>query len=200
MAPSEHESVTHWLRRLESDDDSAAQQQLWDRYFARLTAVARARLGTAPRREADEEDVALSVFESFFRAARDGRFPQLRDRTGLWPLLVKITARKAVNQIKRQNAQKRSAAREAPLVDPSRLTGREPTPQFALEVAEQVESLLGRLDDELRGIALMKLEGYENRDIAARLGIVERSVSRKLARIRVQWSEVADQSVADSLD
>lgn len=191
MTADPHESVTHWLRKLESDDDAAAQQQLWDRYFERLTAVARTRLG-GHRRESDEEDVALSVFHSFFRAAREGRYPKLTDRTGLWPLLVTITARKSINAVRRQNAQKRSAAAEEATPDLGQLMGREPSPQFAAEIAEQVDQMLGHLDEELRGIAVMKLEGYENREIAAKLGIVERSVSRKLARIRSEWTERAD--------
>ena len=191
MDSGPHESVTHWLRQLETDD-SDAQQQLWNRYFSRLTALARSRLAAAARREADEEDVALSVFDSFFRAARAGRFPDLRDRTGLWPLLVTITARKAVNQLKRQHAQKRSIAAEDAQADISQLVAAEPTPQFAAEIAEQVDLLLGRLDDDLRSVATMKLEGFANAEIADRLGVVERSISRKLARIRLEWGEYAD--------
>jgi DNA-directed RNA polymerase specialized sigma24 family protein len=190
--PSErHESVTHWLQQLATDDDPAAQQQLWDRYFARLAALARTRLTGAPQRDADEEDVVLSVFDSFFRAARAGRFPELHDRTGLWPLLVKITARKAVNQVKRQLAKKRSSAAEEAVPDIAQLVGAEPTPQFAAEVAEQVDRLLALLDEELRTVAVLKLEGFTNGEIAAKFGVVERSIERKLARIRIEWEDAA---------
>jgi DNA-directed RNA polymerase specialized sigma24 family protein len=187
MDSQRHESVTHWLHQLAADDDSAAQQQLWNRYFARLAALARARLTGVPRRDADEEDVVLSAFDSFFRAARAGRFPNLHDRTGLWPLLVKITARKAINQVKRQQAKKRRGGGEAAAPDLAELVGDEPTPQFAAEVAEQVERLLGLLDDDLRKVAVMKLEGFTNDEIADRFGVVERSIARKLARIRLEW-------------
>ena len=50
-----------------------------------------------PRVAADEEDVALSAFDSFCRGAQRGRFPQLDDRDNLWRLLVVITSRKAVD-------------------------------------------------------------------------------------------------------
>lgn len=186
MESPDHESVTHWLRQLAAEDDSAAQQRLWNRYFARLTALARARLAGAPQRVADEEDVVLSVFKSFFSAAKAGRFPALHDRTGLWPLLVQITARKAINQVKHQQAKKRSSHTDAG-ADVALLAGDEPTPEFAAEVAEQVDRMLGQLDEELRRIATMKLEGFTNAEIAEALGIVERSVVRKLARIRVMW-------------
>lgn len=187
MDSQSHESVTQWIHQLAGTADSAAQEQLWNRYFNRLAALARTRLTGAPQRDADEEDVVVSVFDSFFRAARDGRFPHLRDRTGLWPLLVTITARKSINQVKRQRAKKRSAAAEEAVPDMGQLMGLQPTPEFAAEVAEEVDRLLGQLDEQLRTVALMKLEGFTNAEIGEKLGIVERSVARKLARIRVIW-------------
>lgn len=196
MDTQRHESVTHWLHQLTTSDDSVAQQQLWNRYFARLTALARTRLTGAPQRDADEEDVVLSVFNSFFSAARAGRFPELHDRTGLWPLLVKITARKAINQVKRQQAKKRSSDAEEEIADIAHLVGDEPTPQFAVEMAEEVQRLLGQLDPELRTVATMKLEGFTNVEIADHFGIVERSIARKLTRIRLEWGDelgIADQ-------
>ncbi|MCC6492607.1 MAG: RNA polymerase subunit sigma-70 [Pirellulales bacterium] len=192
MDAPHQQSVTHWLQ-LAADDDSTAQQQLWNRYFARLAALARARITGAPQRVADEEDVVLSAFNSFFSGARAGRFPELHDRTGLWPLLVKITARKAINQVKRQQAKKRSSSAQEAVCDMAQLVGSEPTPQFAMEVAEKVERLLRPLDDQLRTVAVMKLEGFSNAEIADRLGVVERSVERKLARIRLEWTDAADQ-------
>jgi RNA polymerase sigma factor (sigma-70 family) len=187
----QHESVTHWILQLATNDESAAQEQLWNRYFTRLAALARARLTGARRRVADEEDVVLSAFDSFFRAAKAGRFPELHDRNGLWPLLVKITARKAINQVQRQQAKKRTSSAEEAVPDITQLVGAEPTPQFAAEVAEQVDHLLGRLDDGLREVALLKLEGFTNMEIADRLGVVERSIERKLARIRAEWDAEA---------
>ncbi len=75
--------------------DQATVQTLWQRYFQRLVGLARKKLGNLPRRAADEEDVALSAFDSFCRAAEQGRFPRLSDRDDLWQLLVLITTRKA---------------------------------------------------------------------------------------------------------
>lgn len=190
MTDNDPGSVTNWLHKLSSDDDSKAQQQLWNRYFGQLAGIARARLTTVKGRDADEEDVALSALNSFFCGARDGRFPDLKDRTGLWPLLVKMTARKAINEVKRQQAQKRTPKAEQKVPEMGELAGDQLTPEFALELAEQVERMLGQLPDEqLRTIAVMKLEGHTNLEIAKHFDIVERSVARKLARIRVEWEE-----------
>src|SRR5262249_35153126 len=88
-------SVTLWLEQLKRGNPAAAQP-LWDAYFARLVALARARLRAAPRAAADEEDVALSAFDSFCRGAEAGRFPRLDDRDDLWQVLFVITTRKAI--------------------------------------------------------------------------------------------------------
>src|SRR5262245_47235933 len=87
-------SVTHWLALLRAGEQGAAQP-LWELYWARLVSLARRKLGEVPRRVADEEDVALSAFDSFCRRAQLGCFPQLSDRDDLWQLLVVLTARKA---------------------------------------------------------------------------------------------------------
>src|SRR5919198_391675 len=99
-------SVTRWLGPLLAGDPAAAQQ-LWERYFRRLVGLARTKLRGAPRRAADEEDVALSAFDSFCRHAERGRFPQLDDRHDLWRLLVTITARKALYLIRDEHRLKR---------------------------------------------------------------------------------------------
>src|SRR3954469_7065224 len=99
-------SVTHWISLLKAGEH-AAVQPLWERYFPRLVALARARLRGAPRRVADEEDVALSAFDSFCRHAEQGRFPQLLDRDDLWQVLVMLAARKAVELIRHECRLKR---------------------------------------------------------------------------------------------
>src|SRR5262249_41024371 len=72
-------SVSHWLGRLQAGDPAAAQK-LWERYFEQLVRLARKRFQGKKPRGADEEDVALSAFDSFCRGAQEGRSPQLGDR------------------------------------------------------------------------------------------------------------------------
>ena len=52
-------SITAWLGSL-TDEDRQAAEQLWRQYFHRLVGLARNKLRDAPRRVADEEDVALA--------------------------------------------------------------------------------------------------------------------------------------------
>ena len=62
---------------------------------------------------------------------------------------------------------------------------REPNPTFVVQIAEEYNALLDRLGDSvLRKIAVWRMEGYTNDEIAERLGCSRRSVARKLVVIR----------------
>jgi len=185
------------LLQLLKDGDHEAARQLWQRYYPRLVALARQKLQSTPRRVADEEDAALSAFDSFCRRAAQGQFPDLRDRDGLWALLVVLTARKAADMLRHDHRQRRGGgmvrgdsalqASEGE-TDPAGLEdmpGDEPTPLEAALLAEEVDVLLSRLiDPVLRQVAIWKLEGYTNAEIAARLDCSEPTVERRLAIIR----------------
>ena len=112
MAGDEGHSITGWLGELREGDQAAAQP-LWERYFAKLVVVARSKLKRLRPTGADEdeEDAALSAFNSFCDGAARGKFPQLADRDDLWRLLVVITARKAMAQANRNG---RPEARRRP--------------------------------------------------------------------------------------
>src|SRR5262249_24015058 len=178
-------SITCWITQLQAGDQAAADP-LWGRYFERLVALARVRLVRAPRRAADEEDVALSAFHSFCRAAEQGRFPKLDDRDDVGRLLVVLTTGKAAHarreggRLKRGGGVLRRHAGDEE-VDLNLVIDEEPGPEFVAEVAEESRRLLNRLDDDpLRSIVIWKLEGYTNQEIAGKLACVPRTVERKL--------------------
>jgi RNA polymerase sigma factor (sigma-70 family) len=191
-------SVSRWLGQLQAGDP-AAVQQLWQRYFHRLVGLARQKLHGSPRRAADEEDVALSAFDSFCRSAEQGRFPQLLDRDSLWRLLVVLTARKAAHQRRDERRLKRGGgatihretsreAEEESILE--QVPSREPSPEFAAEMAEECQRLLRKLNDrELEAVALARMEGYTVEEIAKQLGYAPRSIKRKLQLIRALWEK-----------
>jgi DNA-directed RNA polymerase specialized sigma24 family protein len=194
-------SVTQWVCQLQAGDRAAAQK-LWERYFQQLVRLARRKLRGTPRQAADEEDVALSAFDSFYRAAEAGRFPRLSDRDDLWQLLIIITDRKAADLAQHVRRQKRDYRKERPEGERPNLdsagdqpgqaefTSREPDPGFAAEVAEECRRLLGLLPDmELRTVALRKMEGYTSEEIAEDLGRSLATVERRLALIRGIWKK-----------
>jgi DNA-directed RNA polymerase specialized sigma24 family protein len=71
------------------------------------------------------------------------------------------------------------------------IVGNEPTPEFAAQLAEQYEYLLGLLKEDQRSIALAKLEGLTNPQIAKLLNRPLRTVERKLQLIRSIWERAA---------
>lgn len=203
---SSDESVSQWLGRLQTGDPTAAHK-LWERYFHRLVGLARQKLQASPRLAAlYQEDVALSAFDSFCRSAGQGRFPDLADRHNLWRLLVTITARKAYQLGLHEGRAKRGGGAvldEAALSTRSdsgsglpgleQLADRQPTPPEVAQLAEECQRLLADLPGaDLRAVALWKMEGYTNEEVAAQLGCALRSVERKLRVIRTLWGPADD--------
>ncbi len=195
------EQVSQWLSRLQRGDQRAVEV-IWGEYYEKIVRLARRRLGELPRRVVDEEDVALSAMNSLFRGAEAGRFPRLEDRDDLWKLLVTITARKAIKQQRRYYADKRGGGlvQGESVLDRrgddserrggiDQVLGREPTPELAQMISETCRTMLDDLGDEtLEQIALLKLEGYANTEIAEQLKCSRRTVERKLERIKEKWA------------
>jgi len=189
-----------WIDLLKQGDPASAQA-IWQRYYERLVRLARQKLIRGKRRVADEEDIVLSAFDSFFRGAQQQRFPRLEDRHDLWQLLLMLTVRKISNQVRSERRQKRGGGQvrgESAFGaegDPRRgrtfdVLGKEPSPELSIEVADELECLLGRLeDDRTRAIALRKLEGQSNQQIADELPCALRTVERKLRLIRHLWKD-----------
>ncbi|HET6409020.1 MAG TPA: ECF-type sigma factor [Chthoniobacteraceae bacterium] len=186
LAKTEGESVAHWLDGVRNGNREAAEE-LWNRYFARLAVVAQSRLGQMTR-ESDGEDVALSALKSVMLGVQKNRYPNLTDHQNLWPLLVAITAKKSVSEIRRQLARKRSSRARVTLDDVRDYIGVEPTSEFAIEVADELDRLMRTLHDStLRRIVELKLGGSTHEEIAAELGCTVRTVIRKLNRVRHEW-------------
>ncbi len=197
---SQGDSVTLWLDGLKAGGDDPIQR-LWDRYFDRLVRLAGTRLPGHARRAIDEEDVALSAFQSFCDRARKGQFPELANRDDLWRVLFAITVRKAIGAVRHQTRKKRGGGHvlgesalgqgeQAQVANLAQYLSREPTPDDAAELTDQLDTLMARLNDEtLRVIALKKLQGMTSEEIARSLQVSARTVDRKLQLIRAMWAE-----------
>jgi RNA polymerase sigma factor (sigma-70 family) len=194
-------SVTRLIEQMRSAEPGLredAARGLWDRYVPALLNLARHHLDRRLLRREDENDVLQSMYASFCIRQQRGNF-DLSGRDDLWKLLVTVTIRKARNAARRHRRDARDYRREG---DPG---GRdssggdcdlepcdvsEPTPADAAAFNDELERRLRALGDPvLRRIALFKLEGYTNKEIARELdNCTERTIERKLARIRTRWA------------
>jgi RNA polymerase sigma-70 factor (ECF subfamily) len=188
--------VSNWLRR---HDDEAARL-IWERYVHRLLDLAQQDLDRAVRARVGAEDVVQSAFRSYFRRRPDY---DLAGRDELWSLLVTITLNKVRNANRHHRRQKRDVRRTQSVGEAAGPEGggcafdlvsdEGPTPDEAVALAEELERRLADLeaagDPDLPRIAGLKPDGYANREIAEALRLTERSIERKLGRIRKRWSE-----------
>lgn len=193
--------------------DNDATTTLWENYFQPLVRLAGTRLPKNLRRTGDEEDIALSAFHSFIAGIRREQFPDLSGPDNLWGLLITLTSRKVNAHLRRQTRQKRGGGQvrgESVFLDPSGGPARAGLEQFAqhgnaghgsddhsppdlrVELAEACEKLLDDLaDEQLREIAVMRMDGFLVDEIAEKLGVSKRAIERRLQLIRKTWSEAA---------
>ena len=191
--------VTRWLAGVRRGE-AAATEGLWSVYFRRLRGLARRLLVGRVRRTCDGEDVAASVFRSFYDRARAGEFSRLGGRGDLWALLAALTSNKCVDRMRREGRAKRGGRVAA--VGLSRVgdvVGRAEGPEGRAELADLRErfflALDGCEDPALRRIVQWKLEGESIEEIAQRLGCVRRTVERKVRLIQEVWeTEVAHEA------
>jgi RNA polymerase sigma factor (sigma-70 family) len=189
-------SVSEWIEALR-DGESGAATRLWNRFYAHLLRIARRRLNGSSRRVSDEEDLVSAAFESFFHRLQVGQFPDLHGRAELWALLVTITERKAINSVRRHMSVKRGGGRvchesnfDAPQEPDreallARVEGGVPSPDRIASMSELVE----RLDDDLRGIVALRLDGFTNEEIAQRINRSVATIERRLRLLRDEWTE-----------
>ena len=189
-------SATALISKLRNGDEEAARL-LWDRFFAQLITLTRSRLQTSSRAMSDEEDIVLSAMKSFCIGMRNGRFPELSNRESLWRLLLTITLRKIADKQNYDRRGKRDFEKQqlnsSPDADQNAevnsFVSREPNPEIAAECAEQISRLLESLENEdLKKVAIMKMEGYTNIEVANDIKCSLTSIERKLRTIRSIWS------------
>ena len=179
--------IDRFLEDLGRGDEQSARQ-LFDTYVDRLVALARARISQRLASRVDPEDIVQSVFRTFFGRVKEGRF-QINDQDDLCKLLMRITVHKTLRQVAHHKAIKRDPARETGQDDGARehileVLDRGPNHEDEVAFVEQLEKFLGRLRPQERQILEMRMQGYNNEEIARQLGIYDRKIRRVIERVR----------------
>ena len=178
--------MSQWIALLRDGDQQAAAL-LWKRLMHRLQILVRPRIHGAAY---DEEDVALSAFAVFCRGLAEGRYPELSDRDQLWNVLATITLSKARDRFKAETSKKRGGHSVVGSggADINDIPDGELGPEADTLMADQCRHLLDLLhSDRLENVVLLKLDGYTNQEIAARMGLTRWSIGRMLNCVRKIW-------------
>jgi RNA polymerase sigma-70 factor (ECF subfamily) len=172
-----------------SNEEPGFERALVDRYTARLLELARHRLPDPVRRRVDPEDLVQSVYRSFFRRLKDGRF-SFADSGDLWRLLAAMTFQRATKAVRFHQQQRRDVRRERQLpADDKSQTGdaaivvREPGPEDVVALFDSLERLLAQLPAKYRDIAVLQLDGRSVDEIARAVKRSRRTVFRALAEL-----------------
>ena len=186
---SDEDSFAELMQRLRKGDGEAARA-IYQRFARRLIGLARSRLDARLLQKVDPEDVLQSALKSFFWRHADGQF-DLAGWDSLWSLLTTITLRKCGHRVEHYHAACRDVRREAVPPDEDAASSwqalaREPTPDEAALLADTVEQVLRGLDVDDRAIVERSLQGYTVPEISAALGVTERTVYRRLERVKAR--------------
>lgn len=189
------------VERLRRGDEDA-MRLVFDLFYSRLVRRAARELQGRPRGMKDEEDLAQSTMRSFWNALQAGRLGTLDDPQSLERVLMKMVARKAVDWLRHEGAEKRGGGKvrgdsafPRSLADDDgngsvQIPGDASTPSAHAAAEEWWQHVFDLLpDDDCRRIVREKLDGATNREIAARLGFTLRMVERRLQLVRKIWAQ-----------
>jgi RNA polymerase sigma-70 factor, ECF subfamily len=183
------------MQRLESGDEEAAAL-LFERYAYRLIGLATRRLDERVRVKVDADDVVNSVMRTFCRRAAERPF-HFDGPDDLWALLVEITLRKCGRWNRHFHTRKRDVRREQtppPLTDSDwdreHLDAGGPHPEDEAVLRETLERLLHGLDDRMRTVCEMRLQGYEIKEIAGALHCTEATIHRKIRHLKDRLKKI----------
>lgn len=173
-----------WLLREWKSGDERAADVLLDRYAIRLVALVASRLNRRFQASIDPSDVVQSALGSFFDAARHSRI-QVSDSVSLWRLLATFARRKMARSIERQTAVKRGGDQVRLSLDRVQIQlASDEDSDANVEADELITALKAELPDDLFAIVEGVLAGQTQRELAKSLGIDERTVRRRLSRVR----------------
>jgi RNA polymerase sigma-70 factor (ECF subfamily) len=179
--------------RLRAGSEDAATQ-IYLRYAERLAALARAHCSPDLRQRLEADDIVQEVFAIFFRRVKSGRYDVPAGQE-LWRLLLVI----ALNKIRAQGNYHRAARRDVRLtagqqvLEKGGLCGADTEPTLLLELT--INEALQSLPPELREVILLRIEGYEVAEIAARVGRSKRTVERVLQGFRSRLAAALEEAL-----
>ena len=150
--------------------DRVAMGELLQQYETPLRVYARVRLSQQLRQHADSVDLVNSVNKSLILAlcTKDYTFGTPHELLGLAKRILECKISRLADRMRRQERVD-SAENLAEFFDAQ--SGREPDPADVAEFHDAVRHVCARLSESEQQILGLRLQGYRQVEIAARLGI-----------------------------
>ncbi|MEM8733853.1 MAG: protein kinase [Planctomycetota bacterium] len=172
-----------WLLQSWKKGREQAAEILFDRYSMRLVALIASRLNPRYRSEIAPEEVVQSALGSFFAAVDRSRI-EVSEGISLWRLLATFARRKMTRRIERLITAKRGGNQHRISID--LLDSQD---AYAFDNQRQIDDEFWRaidseLPSELSSVVRGLLAGHTQRELAEILGTTERTVRRRLTRVR----------------
>lgn len=180
-------SITRWIDDLaRGDQREVAARALADRYFDNVVRYASRDL---LRRGAlcsvnDGEDAANEAFAKVFRGIESGQL-KLESRDDFLGVLKWSTKCVLINGLDGNPVV--HAGERSPWDGDVRDVHKKYSPDALVGVDDACRGLLGLLDEGLQQVALLKLVGLTNGEVATKIGRTVTTVERKLDLIRTRW-------------
>jgi RNA polymerase sigma factor (sigma-70 family) len=163
------------------EEENARLEHLINEFIPSLLICAKNQISDRYSSKFDHEDIAQTVLRSVVRRVNSGKIKIGDDDGQFWPLLLTIMKCKIYNRVRSFKTKKRNINRQTHQVeDFQQAFSREADPQDAACFIELIEWLSARLPPQEMEIIQLKLEGRTIREIAEKLGVVKKTVSRKL--------------------
>ncbi|MGC4003155.1 MAG: sigma-70 family RNA polymerase sigma factor [Pirellulales bacterium] len=188
--PNELQDFRELMRCLCEGSEDAAWQ-LVDRYGGSVRRVVRRTLSEQLRTKFDSMDFMQAVWVSLFRERE--RFSEFESPEQFVGYLKAIAKNKlAMENRKRFQTQKRDVRREVGNTDDfpieERLSAGSPRPSEVAQVRELWHVMLERESDQNRKIVELRLSGMTYDEIAASIGINERTARRVIDRLTDEYA------------
>jgi RNA polymerase sigma factor (sigma-70 family) len=183
--PREEGELRQFLARIRDGDEDAARELL-RRYEAKVRLVVRRQLPRLLRSRFDSQDFVQSIWGSFFRRITTSP-TELDDTASLIGFLARAARNKVIDEYRRASGCKQDKRREESMwegSEPRALADGSDTPIEVAEANEAFSRLRDLLPEDRRTVLDLKAEGLSTVEIAARLGLGERTVRRVIEDLR----------------
>jgi RNA polymerase sigma factor (sigma-70 family) len=183
--PREEGELRQFLARIRDGDEDAARELL-RRYEAKVRLVVRRQLPRLLRSRFDSQDFVQSIWGSFIRRIKSGP-TELEGTNNLIGFLARAARNKVIDEYRRASSRKQDMRREESMyegAEPREVAGHADTPIEVAEASEALSRLRDLVPEDRRTVLDLKAQGLSTVEIAARLGLGERTVRRVVEDLR----------------